>query len=72
MRRLFRFVLICLAALTTFICFASCVPEDVCGVVTDWAIHNNNYVLYIDGSPEHVSYDTWLKSNVGDYICIYY
>jgi hypothetical protein len=75
--RLFRFILIIVTALTTFLCVASCSPEstprDQCGTVTGWDInYNGDYVVYIDGDSHVVIASTWYDAEVGMYMCIEY
>lgn len=71
--RLVRFILIIVMALTTFMCFTSCTPEDQCGTVTGWDIDNQgNYVVYIDGDKHIVMASTWYDAQVGEYMCVEY
>ena len=61
-----------LIVIAAAILLSSCSVEDVCGEVTGWSTFGNNYYLKLDGVSTRVNYNTWLKAQTGEYICVSY
>lgn len=47
----------------------SCSMEEICGEVTGWNSSGDNYYLFVDGERVRVNFNTWLKADIGDYLC---
>ena len=54
------------------IVLTSCSIEDVCGTVEGWSTFGDNYYLTLDGMSTRVNYNTFLKAQTGEYICVSY
>ena len=52
------------------IALMSCSIEETCGEVTGWSSSFDTYYLYLDDVSVRVNFNTWLKADIGDYICI--
>ncbi len=59
---------------TTLLMIVGCSIEEKCGTVQAWYTNpysNCQWELKVDGEWYCVSRDTFLKAEIGDYICLY-
>jgi hypothetical protein len=69
-----RLALLLAPSLLLALLLSSCSLEESCGTVDGFSVNqfSGEYLIWVDGASASVDFATWLKTDMGEYICLYW